>query len=87
MSNYIALAADLAGKLDYTTDDLNEFCERKGNERFADCPNNSDVLRELDRIEFQCTFCATWKPQRENACPDGAQWFCQECVRDGDVVL
>lgn len=85
MSDVIALAAALAHKLDYTTDDLNEVCEREGNERFEDCPNNRDVLRELDRIEFQCTFCATWKPQRENATPNDAQWFCQECVRDGDV--
>lgn len=80
MTNHtIALAAALAQKLDYTTDDLEEVCEREGNERFADCPNNRDVLRELDRIEFQCTFCACWKPQRENATPNDAQWKCQEC--------
>lgn len=85
MSDVIAIAAALAGKLDYTTDDLEEFCQREGNERFEDCPNNRDVLTALDRIEFQCTFCSYWKPQRENATPNGSQWYCQECKKDGCV--
>lgn len=81
----IHLAACLAEKLDYTTDDLEEFCGREGNEKFEDCPNNRDVLIALDRIEFQCAFCHYWKPQRENATPDDAQWYCQECKQDGSV--
>lgn len=87
MSDAISLAAALAGKLDYTTEDLEGFCEREGNERFADCPNNLAVLREVDRIEFQCAFCSYWKPQRENATLNASQWYCLECVRGGDVQV
>lgn len=81
-----SLAAALVKLLDYTTDDLNEVCEREGNERFENVPNDIEVLREIDRLEFQCVFCGWWKPQRENATPDGAQWACKECVASGDYI-
>lgn len=75
----IALAAEVAHRLDYTTDDLAEFCQREGNEKYDGLDNNLDFCAALDILEFQCKTCSYWKPQRENATPDGGQWQCREC--------
>jgi hypothetical protein len=77
MTDVLALAAQAAAKLDYTTDDLDLLAER--DERFAAVLNDRDFLKHLDTLEFCCTTCEFWKPQRENATPDGAQWQCKEC--------
>lgn len=79
MSDSVTLAAEVAHKLDYTTDDLREFCDSEGNERYVECPDNMDFCKALDIIEFQCVTCSYWKPQRENATPNAGEWQCQEC--------
>lgn len=78
----IVLAAEVAARLDYTTDDLALFCERVGNERYGHCSNDLDFCRELDRLIFMCKTCEYWKPQRENATPDDGQWQCKECFAE-----
>lgn len=82
MSDTVALAAEVAAKLDYTTEDLELFLTEEGNEKFAACINNKDFYKALDRIEFQCNECHYWKPVRENATPDAHIWQCQECFNE-----
>lgn len=79
MTNSVALAAEVADRLDYTTEDLTLWCAEEGHERYADCPDNQDFCKALDVIAFQCVKCSYWKPQRENATPDAGEWQCQEC--------
>lgn len=84
VSDMIALAAEAARRLDYTTEDLEEFCCREGNEKFYQCTTSKKFFETLDLIEFQCGCCSWWKPQIENATPNGDKWVCQECVKSGD---
>lgn len=81
----ISLAAEAAKRLEYTTIDLQFFCEDEDNEKFGGLDKCKDFTDHLDQMIFMCAFCGWWKRQRENGTPDGAQWFCQECIKDGDV--
>jgi hypothetical protein len=44
----------------------------------------ADLSREqctaLDSIAFECATCNLWFPAAQNATPEGAQWYCKECV-------
>lgn len=78
------LAARAANKLDYTTDSLEELCER--DEEIDAVRDDMAFLKELDRIEFCCVQCGYWKPQRENGTPNATEWKCQDCVTEDAIA-
>jgi len=83
VSDVIALAAKAAQKLEYTTDSLEDLADN--DEAISAVVDDQRFLQALDSMVFCCVTCNWWKRQRENATPDGAQWYCQECKQDGSV--
>lgn len=72
------LAYEAAGKLEYTTNDLESL-----GEKFTEAADDTEFLKRLDLLVFCCVRCNWWKRQRENGTPEAAEWVCKECVEDG----